>query len=97
MGLLLGAAHKNPADKKPIRKLAQLLRPLAAVCDNVFLDCPPSISLVSENVMHAADELLVPLIPATPSVRTLDQLTEFVAGFHAAAPGCAAFLDGRPP
>jgi len=29
MDLLLDAAHKNPADKKPTRKLAQLLRPLA--------------------------------------------------------------------
>ena len=77
MDLLLGGGP----DKKSTRKLAQLLRPLAAEYDHVFLDCPPSISLVSENVMHAADVLLVPLIPTTLSVRTLDQLTEFVAGF----------------
>jgi len=44
MDLLLGGA-----DKKPTRKLAQLLRPLAVEYDNVLLDCPPSISLVSEN------------------------------------------------
>ena len=60
MDLLLGGANG-----KPTRKLAQLLRPLAAEYDHVFLDCPPSISLVSENVMHAADVLLVPLIPTT--------------------------------
>jgi len=81
------------ADSRPARKLAQLLRPLAAEYDNVFLDCPPSISLVSENVMHAADVLLVPLIPTTLSVRTLDQLTEFVAGFHGRRPEVRAFFS----
>ncbi|HLK00756.1 MAG TPA: ParA family protein, partial [Streptosporangiaceae bacterium] len=81
------------ADKKPTRKLAQLLRPLAAEYDHVFLDCPPSISLVSENVMHAADVLVVPLIPTTLSVRTLDQLTEFVAGFDGHRPRVLAFFS----
>ena len=60
---------------------------------HVFLDCPPSISLVSENVMHAADVLLVPLIPTTLSVRTLDQLTEFVAGFDGRQPQIRAFFS----
>jgi chromosome partitioning protein len=103
MDLLLGAADKNAADKNaadknradkyPTRKLAQLLRPLAVDYDHVFLDCPPSISLVSENVMHAADVLLVPLIPTTLSVRTLDQLTEFVAGFNGRRPEIRAFFS----
>jgi len=81
------------ADGKPTRRIALLLRPLAAEYDHVFLDCPPSISLVSENVMHAADVLLVPLIPTTLSVRTLDQLTEFVAGFHGRQPQIRAFFS----
>jgi chromosome partitioning protein len=92
MDLLLGSADHRTA-KKPTRKLAQLLRPLAAEYDHVFLDCPPSISLVSENVMHAADVLLVPLIPTTLSVRTLDQLTEFVAGFTGKRPEIRAFFS----
>ena len=88
MDLLLGTSQR-----KQTRKLAQLLRPLAAEYDNVFLDCPPSISLVSENVMHAADVLLVPLIPTTLSVRTLDQLTDFVADFEGARPEVRAFFS----
>jgi len=88
MDLLLGGA-----DKKPTRKLGQLLKPMAAEYDHVFLDCPPSISLVSENVMHAADVLLVPLIPTTLSVRTLDQLTGFVAGFNGHRPEVRAFFS----
>jgi cellulose biosynthesis protein BcsQ len=88
MDLLLGTEQR-----KQTRKLAQLLRPLAGEYDNVFLDCPPSISLVSENVMHAADVLLVPVIPTTLSVRTLDQLTEFVAGFDGDRPQVRAFFS----
>ena len=80
-------------DSKTPGQLASLLRPLAAEYDHVFLDCPPSISLVSENVMHAADVLLVPLIPTTLSVRTLDQLTEFVAGFNGHRPRVRAFFS----
>ncbi len=91
MDLILGGADKN--DKKSTRQIARLLRPLAAAYDHVFLDCPPSISLVSENVMHAADVLVVPLIPTTLSVRTLDQLTEFVAGFRGHRPQVRAFFS----
>ncbi|HEX6520212.1 MAG TPA: ParA family protein [Streptosporangiaceae bacterium] len=88
MDLLLGGK-----DAKPTRQIARLLAPLAAEYDVVFLDCPPSISLVSENVLHAADILVVPLIPTTLSVRTLDQLTEFVAGFDGRRPQVVAFLS----
>ena len=88
MDLLLGGSGRRNT-----RALAQLLRPLAADYDHVFLDCPPSNSLASENVMHAADSLLVPLIPTTLSVRTLDQLTEFVAGFNGHRPEVRAFFS----
>lgn len=63
--------------RKPTRALAKLLKPLAAEYDYIILDCPPSISLVSEAVFETADYLLVPLIPTTLSVRTLEQLMEF--------------------
>ena len=84
---------KHQVDAELVRKLAQLLKPMAAEYDHVFLDCPPSISLVSENVMHAADVLLVPLIPTTLSVRTLDQLTEFISGFNGHKPDILAFFS----
>jgi len=64
--------------KKPTQRITRLLGPMADNYDLAVLDCPPGISLVSENVVHAADILLVPLIPTTLSVRTLEQLTEFV-------------------
>jgi chromosome partitioning protein len=79
--------------KQPARRLAGLLAPLKKEYDLVFLDCPPSISLLSESVLHAADLLLVPLIPTTLSVRTLDQLTDFVSGFNGHKPAILAFFS----
>lgn len=60
--------------KKPTRQLKKLLKTLHDDYDIVFLDCPPSISLLSEAVFEAADVLLSPIIPTTLSVRTLEQL-----------------------
>jgi len=58
----------------PTRRLARLLLPVSERYDHVFLDCAPSISRVSEGIFVAADVLLVPTIPTTLSLRTLDQL-----------------------
>ena len=83
--------------KKPTQRITRLLGPMADNYDLAVLDCPPGISLVSENVVHAADILLVPLIPTTLSVRTLEQLTEFV-GELAHPPALFPFftmVDGR--
>jgi chromosome partitioning protein len=85
------------ATKRPTRRLARVLAPLAGEYDYIFLDCPPSISLVSESVFEAADALLVPLIPATLSSRTFEQLQALVDG-QADGPQVLAFfsmVDGR--
>jgi cellulose biosynthesis protein BcsQ len=66
--------------KRPTRRLARVLAPLVADYQYVFLDCPPSISLVSESVFEAADALLVPVVPATLSARTLAQLDAVLGG-----------------
>jgi chromosome partitioning protein len=97
MDLLLdaagGGAGRDTPGGKPARKLSKLLAPLAEEYDAVFLDCPPSVSLVSENVLHAADVILVPLIPTTLSVRTLEQLADFVAEFNGRQPELLAFFS----
>ena len=65
--------------KRPTRRLARVLKPLQDDYDWVFLDCPPSISLVSESVFETADVILVPIVPATLSSRTIEQLDAVVA------------------
>jgi cellulose biosynthesis protein BcsQ len=64
--------------------LLKLMRPLQAKYACLILDCPPGMSLVAENVMHAADALVVPLLPTPLSSRMLEQLLEFYAarGWH---------------
>jgi cellulose biosynthesis protein BcsQ len=74
MDLLLGE------NKRPSMQLLKLLRPLSRQYDLVVLDCPPSISLVSENIFRAADALLLPTIPTTLSLRTMEQLLDFMEG-----------------
>jgi cellulose biosynthesis protein BcsQ len=77
MDLLLEGGGRKPTPRTT-RQLGRLLKPLRREYDLVFLDCPPSISLMSENIFRAADALLVPLIPSTLAVRTLTQLIEFL-------------------
>jgi len=87
------------ATKKPTRRLAQLIKPLRRHYDYVVLDCPPSISLVSESVFEAADALVVPLIPTPLSVRTFEQLETFLADSDWRRPprvvGFFSMVDGR--
>jgi chromosome partitioning protein len=83
---------------KPTRRLRKVLAPLAEHYDLAVLDCPPSISLVSESVFDAADALLVPLIPSTLTLHTFEQLGDFVAAEVDRPPRIVAFfsmVDGR--
>ena len=63
--------------KKTRKRLRKILRSLDQKYDYVFLDCPPNISLLSENIFEAADQLVVPLIPTTLSVVAYAKLLKF--------------------
>ena len=66
--------------KRPTERLLMMSRPLREKYDALFLDCPPGISLLSENVLRAADAVVVPMLPTPLSVRMLTQLKEFISG-----------------
>lgn len=66
-------------EKKRTTRFAKLTGGLADEYDLVVIDCPPGLSLLTENVFGTADALYVPTIPTTLSVRMLDTLTEFVS------------------
>jgi cellulose biosynthesis protein BcsQ len=85
MDLALDGAKTN--------RLNRVIKPLGEY-EYVFLDCPPSISLVSENVFEAADALIVPIIPATLSSRTLEQLHQ-VLGADTQVLGFFSMADRR--
>jgi len=64
--------------KKSRQRISRILKPLRTEYDHIFLDCPPNITLLSENIFYAADHILVPLIPTTLSYLALKQLYTFL-------------------
>lgn len=66
------------AKKHRARQLLKLMMPLHRHHACLVLDCAPGMSLAAENVLHAADALIVPLTPSPLSVRTLHQLIDFL-------------------
>jgi cellulose biosynthesis protein BcsQ len=67
------------ARRHPTERLLKMSRPLREIYATLFLDCPAGISLLSENVLRAADAIIVPLVPTPLSLRMLVQLYEFIA------------------
>lgn len=66
------------ARKHPTERLLKMSRALRDAYDVLFMDCPPGITLLSENVLRAADAVVVPLIPTPLSLRMLTQLRDFL-------------------
>jgi len=66
--------------KHPTQRLMMMTRSLQDEIDLLILDCPPGMTLLTENVLRAADALVVPVVPAPLSLRMLEQLDEFIAG-----------------
>jgi cellulose biosynthesis protein BcsQ len=64
--------------KRPTERLLRMSRGLRDRYSTLVLDCPPGISLLSENVLRAADAIVVPLIPTPLSIRMFEQLRDFV-------------------
>ena len=80
------------------QQLKKILDPLRKEYDLIILDSPPTINILAENIFNAADNLLVPLIPSTLSVRTHTQLLSFLKEnkFRSdSAHTFFSFVDGR--
>ena len=63
--------------KRPKSQIREIIRQIGSDYDFIFLDCPPNLTVVSENVFKAADYIFVPVIPTTLSVRTYEKLLTF--------------------
>jgi chromosome partitioning protein len=53
------------------KRLSRLIDDLGKTYDRIILDCPPGLTETSEQVMRAADLILVPVIPSPLSRRAL--------------------------
>ena len=84
--------------KKSTSQLRKVLKPLESTYEFLFLDCPPTLNLLAENVFGTADHVLVPLIPTTLSLRAHEQLLSFSAQAGYGSERIFAFfsmVDGR--
>ena len=63
--------------KKSRKRLSAALEQFENDFQLVFLDCPPGISLLAENIFYACDYILVPTIPSPLSIRTYNQIVQF--------------------
>ncbi|MFM9978863.1 MAG: ParA family protein [Sphingomonadaceae bacterium] len=64
------------------KRLARLIDDLAKTYDRIVLDCPPGLTETSEQVMRAADLILVPVIPSPLSRRALDEVVAHLDREH---------------
>ena len=58
-------------------KLKNIFTILSDEYDVLIFDCPPNMTLLSENLIMAADQVVMPVIPTTLSIRALAQLMKF--------------------
>ena len=65
--------------KKSQQRIAKILEHIEDDYDVVVLDCPPGAAVVAENAIFSADVVVVPLVPSPLAMRSLEQVSEFVA------------------
>jgi len=87
LDLALGAV------KRSRQRLRKSLLGIGDDYDYMFLDCPPSITLVAESVFRTADRILVPLVPTTLSLLSYRKLIAFFSDSGLDATRLSAFFS----
>lgn len=75
---LAAAEQVLATEEDRVLRLKMLLEPVRADYDYIYIDCPPSLSLLTINALTAADELLVPVQAEYYALEGLSQLIETV-------------------
>lgn len=73
--------------------LRKLFMTLAEAYDVLIMDCPPNMTLLSENIILAADSVVTPVIPTTLSLVALKQLLKVFRKVGAAEDRIDAFFS----
>jgi len=60
------------------KRLEKLLERLGTDHERIILDCPPGLTETSEQVLRAADLIIVPLIPSPFSQRAFEEVVRFL-------------------
>jgi chromosome partitioning protein len=67
-------------DKK--RRLRKLMEDLARRYDRILLDCPPGLGDTGDQVIRAADLIVMPIIPSTLSRRAYEDVRDHLGHHH---------------
>lgn len=80
------------------KRLAKLIERLKSRYDRIILDCPPGLTETSEQVLRAADIVIVPVIPSPLSQRALGEVARYLVqngGSHAPILPVYSMVDRR--
>jgi cellulose biosynthesis protein BcsQ len=83
-------------DKK--KRLAKLIENLGKDYDRIILDCPPGLTETSEQVLRAADLIVIPVIPSPLSQRAMGEVARYLVqrgGTHAPILPVYSMVDRR--
>ena len=58
-------------------ELVRLLEPMGHEFDMLFIDSPPALSILAENIFMASDFILMPMIPTVLSMRSYTMVIKF--------------------
>ena len=70
----LDLALSRVSEKGRANALLSVFRPLKHAYDYMVLDCPPTLTILGENIIEAADLVITPVIPTSLSVLALQRL-----------------------
>ena len=64
------------------KRLAKLSQGMSQSYDRIILDCPPGLTETTDQMMRAADLIIVPVIPSPLSQRALDEVRAHLLERH---------------
>jgi len=80
-------------EKGSKKLLGSWLKPLKDNFETIILDCPPGLSLLSENLFRAADCILAPILVSDLGLRALEQIQNFIQTDSKINPPVLPFLS----
>lgn len=64
------------------KRLAKIIDTVSKDYDRIILDCPPGLSETSDQILRAADLVIVPVIPSPLSQRAFDTVVDHINRNH---------------
>ncbi len=89
----LDLALSRVSEKGRTNALLGVFRPLKSAYDYMVLDCPPTLTILGENIIEAADLVITPVIPTSLSVLALQRLLKLFKKKKVSQKKIAAFFS----